>query len=138
MRRPSIFFVALLAFATSLSSCGRAVADDTSTIPLSTTITTEALGRAISGVESSINQMSLRVAIIDSADLSLAWADLNSDILSSLRDLERDASSVDIEGLRNRIDKFRDRFRIENEPAWDQFVNSVDAFADELGSVSSQ
>lgn len=73
-----------------------------------------------------VNSMS-DLSSTDSDELAIAWEDLESDLLSVSADLERDAGSMELDGVVRRIESFREQFNSSEtmqslSEQWDQLV----------------
>jgi hypothetical protein len=75
----------------------------------------------------------------ESEDLAMAWNDLNSDLMSIIRDAAHDPGSVDLGGMLVRIDSFQDRFG-SHEPMerlgveWEQLMETLTTVAHRVDS----
>lgn len=69
----------------------------------------------------------------DSEELAMAWEDLRSDLFSVTSDLERDAMSMELDGLVRRIESFRERF--ESAEGVRNFDPELERLTVKLGDV---
>lgn len=79
------------------------------------------------------------LAADDSEELVMAWDDLRSDLVSVSSDLERDAKSMELEGMVRRIEGFRDRFGSAEvvrsfDSEWEQLMRGLRDIHDRVGS----
>jgi len=70
----------------------------------------------------------------ESSELATAWEDLRSDLESVSRDLESARFSVDVDGLVERVENFREEFATargmsERAELWDQLTNHLKGLA---------
>lgn len=77
-----------------------------------------------------IETLSESLADHESPDLAVAWDDLRNDLESVSRDLESARFSVDVDGLVERVENFREEFApaggmSEKAEAWDQLANQL-------------
>jgi hypothetical protein len=66
----------------------------------------------------------------ESPELAIAWEDLRSDLESLSRDLESARFSLDVDGLVERVERFREEFATargmsEKAEVWDQLTNQL-------------
>jgi hypothetical protein len=106
-----------------------------------TSTTLDPLAIAATRVQVAMSEIALGLAttgLEDAEEAMFAWTDLSSDLSSALVDLQRDAASLDVAGMKARIENFDVRFDVASIPEWDGFVESFDLFVEELNAVSSQ
>lgn len=77
-----------------------------------------------------IEVLSEGLADHESPELAIAWEDLRSDLQSVSRDLESARFSVDVEGLVERVENFREEFATargmsEKAEVWDQLTQHL-------------
>lgn len=77
-----------------------------------------------------IEALSESLAAHESPELAMAWEDLRSDLESVSRDLESARSPIDVDGLIERVEAFREEFAnvggmTEKADVWDQLTNHL-------------
>ncbi len=123
-----------MALTIGLVACGGDSVVVTTSVSSATT-TTAYLQDSMDQLHAAMTEVELSLSTLGLEDLDeamLAWSDLSSDLESSLKDLERDPTSVDLDGLEARINSFQNQFGFEPNPAWDHLVESFDVFVDQL------
>jgi hypothetical protein len=89
-------------------------------------------------VETLVDSMS-DLSAAESDDLAMAWTDLNDDLISVSRDLQRDPTSVDLEGVVSRVESFYDRFGSHEtmqslEAEWARLIETVTTVSERVAS----
>jgi hypothetical protein len=137
MRKITILFMLSSLMVMATGACGNAAANQSTVATNPTSPRADPIQISMRSVEATINEVNLAVAIANSTDISMAWEDLSSDVLSSLRDLARDPTSVDVAGVGKRIANFEEQFGMGDTPAWTEFVGSFERFVGNLPAADS-
>lgn len=112
-------------------SCGEATIGVDTTV-VSTTITTDSMSDAIADVTAAIEGVSVTMADIKTADATMAWDDLRSDLISATSDLARDPSTVDVEGFGRRMNNFMLTFDLGDEPSWNDLTSAFQTLVENI------
>lgn len=134
---PPIYrLMAAAMIAIAAASCASGSGENSSTTSsLAVGSPASALQEAGEDLRAAMADVAAVIAAGGGPDAQLAWSDLGSDMVSAIGDLERDPASVDVDGLRGRLESFESQYDLGAEPAWQTFIDGFDNFVENLGTL---